>query len=284
MSLKTPSAAHRKGILYMCLSIFLWVAAETIYKTVMHYSFLEVIWIRYATHLLLVLCIVARRRKKELLKTSRPVLQGLRGLMMIGMPVLAVMGARSARAADVLAYWQFAPLLVLILSALVLSEPVRFSRWGATVAAFIGACLMVRIDHVTLNSASLLLIGSAMCFSFYQILSRSLGKEPVLTGLFFTGLAVFLPLSPFQPGIWIPPTTIDFVLMAAIGIVGLALLWAIDKAYALAPASIVAPYAYLLPILVTIEHFAFTGRTPTAWSMFGALVIAGSLLFQFFHR
>jgi drug/metabolite transporter (DMT)-like permease len=268
----------------MCLSMFLWLAAETIYKTVSHYPFQEVIWVRYVIHLLLVLGLVARQRNTELLKTSRPVLQGLRGLMMIGMPVLAVMGARSARAADVLAYWQIAPLLVMILSALVLSEPVRFGRWGATVTAFIGACLMVRMDHVTLDSASLSLIGSAMCLGLYQILSRSLGKEPVLTGLFYTGLAVFLPLSPFQPCIWAPPTMMDWVLMAAIGIVGLALLWALDKAYELAPASLVAPYAYLLPILVSIDHFAFTGRAPTSLSMMGALVIAGSLLFQFFRR
>lgn len=282
--MQSPSASHRKGILCMCLSMFLWLAAETIYKTVSRYPFLEVIWVRYAIHLLLVLGLVARKRNMELLKTSRPILQGLRGLMMIGMPVLAVMGARSARAADVLACWQFAPLLVMILSTPVLSEPVRFSRWGATVAAFIGACLMVRMDHVTFDSASLWLIGSAICLSLYQILSRSLGKEPVLTGLFYTGLAVFLPLSPFQPGIWTPPTMMDWVLMAAIGIVGLALLWALDKAYELAPASLVAPYAYLLPILVSIEHFAFTGRAPTSLSMMGALVIAGSLLFQFFHR
>jgi len=280
----SETAAHRKGIGYMCLSIFLCVVAEEIFRILSRYSYLEVIWIRYGTHLLFMLVILAPYRKEELLQTYRPALQVVRGLMMIGMPVLAMIGSRTLRSGDARTFWQISPLLVALLSVFVLHEPVRFHRWVATFASFIGAFMMIRMDRVVLSSGILLLLGSALCFSLYQILTRILRTESWLANLFYTALVVFVPISFFQPKIWIVPTTIDAVLMIAIGLVGFGALWALDRAYELAPASLVAPYAYSLPIWITLERFLFMGSRPHAFTFFGGVIITGSLLFLFIRE
>jgi drug/metabolite transporter (DMT)-like permease len=277
----SKTAAHRKGIGYMCLSIFLWVVAEEIFRILSRYSYLEVVWIRYGTHLSFMLVVLAPCRKAELLQTGRPALQVVRGLMMIGMPVLAMIGSRTVRSGDAQIFWQISPLLVALLSVFILNEPNRFYRWMVTFAAFIGAFMMIGINCVVPSSGILLLLGSALCFSLYQILTRILRTESWLANLFYTALVVFVPISFFQPKIWIVPTTIDGVLMIAIGIVGFGALWALDRAYELAPASLVAPYAYSLPVWITLERFLFMGSRPHAFTFCGGIIITGSLLFLF---
>ena len=64
--------------------------------------------------------------------------------------------------------------------------------------------------------------------------------------------------------------------MIAIGLVGFGALWALDRAYDLAPASLVAPYAYSLPIWITLERFLFMGSRPHAFTFFGSVIITGS--------
>jgi drug/metabolite transporter (DMT)-like permease len=284
IEMEAEKAAHRKGIVYMCLSIFLWVVAEGIFMTLNRYSFLEVIWIRYGAHLLFMLVILAPRRKAELLQTTRPVLEVVRGLMMIGMPVFAVMGSRTVRSGDVLAFWQFSPLLVAMLSAFILHEPARCSRWAATLAAFIGASMIVRMDRIAPRSGILLLFGSALCFSLYQILTRILRTESWLANLFYTALVVFVPISFFQPTVWVAPTAIDGSLMILIGLVGFGLLWAMDRAFELAPASLLAPYSYSLPIWTMLESSLLMGTRPYSSAIFGGVIIIGSLFFLFIRE
>jgi drug/metabolite transporter (DMT)-like permease len=248
------------------------------------YSYLEVVWIRYGTHLLFMLVIFAPRSKAEMLQTHRPALQVIRGLMMIGMPVLAVLGTRTARSGDALIFMQISPLVVALLSVFVLHEPLRYSRWVVTLAAFIGALVIIRMDSMAPSLGIFLLLGSAFCFGLYQILTRILRTESWLANLFYTALVVFVPISFFQPGIWIVPTPIDVGLMIAIGLVGFGALRAMDRAYELAPASVVAPYAYSLPIWLTFERFLFMKSPPHASTLFGVVIIIGSLLFLFIRE
>lgn len=202
-----------------------------IFRTLCRYSYIEVAWIRYSTHLLFMLVILVPRRKTALLQTCRPVLQVVRRLIMIGMPVFAVIGSRIIRSGDALTFMQISPLLVLLLSVIALHEPVRFNRWMATLTALIGALMIIRMDRVLPSLGVFLLLGSALCLSLYQILTRILRTKSWLTNLFYTTLVVFVPISFLQPNIWIVSTPINAILMITIGLVGLGALWALETGH-----------------------------------------------------
>lgn len=268
----------------MCLFSLLWAVVEVIFGTLSRYPGLEVVFVRYGTHLLFMLVIFAPRHGFALVKTRRPVLQVIRGMMMIGMPVFAIIGFRDVGGATGWAVIYFSPVLVMLLSALILGEPSRFWRWMAILVAFVGMLIITRPGRGLVGLGSLMLLASAFCLSLYQIMTRILRTESRLTNLFYTGLVVFLPVTVLQTKIWIMPTPMDGLVMVAIGLIGFAVLWALDFAYQLAPASVLAPYAFLVPVWLALAEFGMAGRRPDGLTLLGVVIVISTCLYLFIRE
>jgi len=268
----------------MCLFSLLWAVVEMIAATLDRYSALEIVWVRYGTHILFMLAAFAPRYGLILVRTRRPGIQVFRGIMMIGMTVFAMIGFRALRAADVWAVINFSPLFVMLLSILVLREPALLRRWVTVFVAFAGMLIVSRPGSGELGPAFLLPLASAFCFGLYQIMTRILRTESRLTNLFYTAIVVFLPLTLLQPKIWIMPTLKDGLLMVTMGLVGFILLWALDFAYQLAPASVLAPYAFLVPIWMSLAHFGIQGHRPDGLTLLGAAIVIGSCFYLFIRE
>ncbi|HEX2905543.1 MAG TPA: DMT family transporter, partial [Phototrophicaceae bacterium] len=184
------------AIFYMAVSAFCFALVEMIGKvTVRGVSPYELIWVRYAVHLLFMGAVLGPRYKTQLVQTSHLKLQIVRGLCMLGMPVCYLLGAQSLPINDVWSVYWLSPLIALGLSSVLLHEAAGWQRWAAVLVGFAGALFILHPDRGAISPAIIFPIGMGVCFSLHLALSRVLRIEHPLVSLFYTALGVFIPLS-----------------------------------------------------------------------------------------
>jgi drug/metabolite transporter (DMT)-like permease len=262
-----------KGIGYMCLAMVFWAVVESMARYLSRpYSSYQVVWTRYTTHLIFMLIVFGPRYRKRLVATPRFGWQIGRALMMLGMPACFVLAAGRMPHNAVMAVFLIAPLVIMVLAAPWLHERVGGAYWLFTLVAFGGMLVLLQPTGLTLTG-TLLAFGMALCFALYLLLSRRLRNESIVTGLFYTALGVWAPLSVGLPFFWRTPTLPDLAIMAAIGLLGLGALYTLDRAVELMPAMRAAPFIYLLPILL-MAGGVLAGVMPGA--LLGSAIILGS--------
>ena len=200
---------------------------------------------------------------------------------MLGMPAGWILAQQAGvgTAAILTVFWLSSPLFILAFAAALLGE--RPPRWLWLITAL--ACAATIAPFVRGFSPRPAAVGfslaSALCFSLYLPMTRSLRSESTPARSLYTAFGVMLALSPFVPKIWTTPSAHDWILMVMIGGFGLAALWALDHLAAVAPVSIAAPVSCLqIVCAVGIDavrtHAAVTMRTMLALT----LVLACALL------
>ena len=101
--------------------------------------------------------------------------------------------------------------------------------------------------------------------------------------LFYTAIGALLVLAATAPLYWTPPSASGWLGLVAIGLLSTSSSVLSIRAYALAPASLLAPYAYTELIGATIYGFAIFGDVPDGFTIFGAAIIVVSGLYVY-HR
>ena len=239
--------AARRSMAWMIAFVALWALVEALASRLHRgYSPWQVVWTRYAVHLLALLVAFGGRDVSLLWRTPRPTFQFARSMLMVAMPAAAVFGLVGGLDVDTLmaGFW-IAPLLILGLAAAWLHERVSATTALACGAAFVGTLLALL--HGGAPSARQLAWPFAMALSFgaYVAMTRALRAEATRVNLFWTALGVFLVLSPLMPRVWVAPDLHDLAVMAAIGLAGLGALLALDRFAHAAPVSVATPMAYL---------------------------------------
>ncbi len=225
----------------------LWAAEEALTGLVLaRYSLSQVVWLRFVFHLVLVWALWGRRDVGLLWRTKRPLVQFARASMLVGMPACWILGVQRGLAPSMLmsVFW-LAPLLILGLAHLFLRERVSPTVWLVAALAC-GAVFALTGPHAMPRPLLLVFpLGMALCFSLYVVMARSLRTEPVAANLFYAGLGVCLLLAPLIPSNWITPTGPDLLIHAAVALLGLGSLFALERLTAAAPVSDSAPLMYL---------------------------------------
>ena len=256
----------------------LWIITETLPTLLAPgYSLLQVVWMRYGTHILVLLLILAPRQGTSWLRARRPTLQVGRGLLMLLMPISFIVALGHVSVSNVMAVFWLAPLLLLVFAVWVERERPPWTFWVAAATGILGAELIVRPDAALVQAAPFGL-GMAISFSLYVVLTRSLREERTTTNLLYSALAVFLPLTLAMPAVWKSPALRDGLLMAGVGVVGLGVLWCIDRATDLVPVSVLAPIFPVQLTLVVFMPMLLTGVRPAKLALAGTALIVGSAL------
>lgn len=271
--------AGRQAALFMVAFAGLWALIEMLGALALrHYSPFQVVWSRYAVHLLLMLAIWGWRDPRSLWSTRRPVYQFARSLLMLGMPASFAFAIKLGVPDNMLMsiFW-LSPLMILVFAALFLRERASPFVWGLTVLGWLGTVVLFQPPVGPGRWALLLPFVMAFTFSMYVVMTRPLRTETSHANLFYTALGVFLALSPFMPAVWVTPTPADLMVFAGIGIIGYFALVALDRMAAVAPVSIGAPFAFMqLVFMVAIGEVEGLVHV-RSHIMFGALVIALAL-------
>ncbi|WP_397451546.1 DMT family transporter [Pseudomonas sp. NA-150] len=264
-----------KGIALICLALLLFSTHDTISKYLSgFYPIVMVVWARYVVHTLMMLFIFIPKSGLSVVRTKRPGMQLARALCLIGTSLFFTTGLRYIPLAEATAVNFLAPLLVTALSVPLLKEHVSRSQWLAVLTGFVGVTIVVRPGGSLFTPEILFPLASALCFGFYQILTRQLsGIDSPTTSNFLTGIFNSLIMTALVPFFWSTPTLSHGLLMIGLGTCGMLGHLLLTEAFRHAPPALLAPFSYGQILFAGMYGYLIFNHTPDIYGVVGISVI-----------
>jgi drug/metabolite transporter (DMT)-like permease len=270
-----------RGGAYLLAAVALFALVDGFSKILVEtQSFGQVMLSRYAVAMAAVL-IYAALYRPALFATRHPVLQVVRGLTPVavgGSMVLAVKYLPLAEATTIL----FAgPVVVVVLSGWLLGERVGLVSWVGVALGFAAVLVVARPGLSGLSVHAVYPAIAALFYAALQLLSRQMSVLGESTGTMLAwtlavGTVVSVPLALAD---WRPMTGAAWAISLALGAAfgGGQLLLA--RAFALAPANLLAPLGYAQILAAALFGLAVYGAVPDRWTVLGiALIVASAFL------
>ena len=278
------SPSPNTGILWMLLTMFMFVTGDTIAKhLIQNHNVVQVVWGRYFFHAAILLIVLAPRLRRVLV-TENLKLQLARSLLLLATTTCFFMGLNYVQLVDASAIMTMGPIFVTALSMPILKEHVGPRRWASVVVGCIGALIIIRPGSGLMQPAALFPMAAAVLFAVYQISTRFLNQsDTVFTTLFYSASIGAVLSSIVVPFYWQPMTTPDLTLLALLGLVAGTGHFTLIKAYNASPVATVAPFTYSNLLWATGYGFLVFGELPDLWTVIGAFIIIASGLY-IFHR
>jgi drug/metabolite transporter (DMT)-like permease len=270
------------AIVLAVTATFSFTVADTVSKYLAGHGtpVLQIALARYAVPLGALVLLYVPQRGLRLLRTAHPWTQLARGLLLTSATICMILAMRAMPIAEAQAISFVHPLLLTVLAALVLGERVRPLTWVAVATGFAGLLLIVRPGGGFDRPAALLPLAMALSYSTYQMLTRRLAdRDSPLGSLFYVMLVGTAACAVAQPLVWRSPDAQVWALLALAGAgAGLGHLCMI-RALGLAPASRLAPFAYVQMVWVVAFGVLVFGNLPDRLTLLGiAVVVGGGLL------
>ena len=238
---------------------------------------LQIVWARYFFTVVITLSFMLFFFRKQLVWTSKPKLQIIRGLILVVANILFFYSISIISLAKALTLAFVAPLIVTALSSFFLGEFVGFRRWSAVIIGFLGSLIVIRPGFLDFNIATLAALGTGFFYGIYIIVTRKLHTvdTPLLT-LLITGIVGAIILSIYMPFTWVPPTSNQWILMICIGLCASVGHFFLILSLKYADASKLAPFSYFEIITNILIGFYFFGDLPDFWTWTGLSIIVCS--------
>lgn len=288
LTLRLHSAIQQvsvRAILYMLLSAFCFSLVELVgVRFLENITLYQLVWGRYAVHLVFMLVVLGPRYRTTLVKTSNLKIQILRSLTMFAMPVSFIIAATQMPPHDVWSVYWLSPLIMLSLSTLVLHEPVGSVRWVAALIGFGGALLIHRPDMGIFSLSIVPAFVVGLSISLHLMFSRILRHDHPLTSLFHTALWVFAAITFLMPFVWRVPSLRELFVIVFVGIFGLVTLFFLARSGEIAPLSTVASFSYTEVIWTLLLNALVFGTMPSKSMLLGVLLILAVTLYLFFYE
>ena len=240
----------------------------------------EIIWGRYLFHGIALTLLVGPKLKFELVRTAHPGTQILRGLILLVSSALFVSALVYLPLAEAAAISFVSPLVLTALSVPLLGDRVRRSQWIAVAVGFGGVLVLIRPGGKLFDIATLLPLGCAVTYAFFQIITRKYaGRDSAYTTHFWTALVCTTLSSLTLPFLWKTPDMWGWLAMMAMGIVGGVGHYLLIRAYETAPPSMLAPFSHAQLVWASCLSWLVFDHIPDAGSLFGMAIIVGAGLF-----
>jgi drug/metabolite transporter (DMT)-like permease len=301
-----PGSRRLAGALTICSAVAIATSLDVLTKWLSAgYPVHQLLMIRSLVALPLLACVLAYERSQDALWPRRMVLVLVRGLLIASANLSFSLAAAAIPIADTVAIYFTMPFFVAALVAPLLGETVRWYRWLAIVAGFLGVVIMIRPGAGVFEPAALFALYSAFGYGVGQALTRMLGhiNSSVIAihqNLVFLAVAAGLSLLfgagqfgvpahqslRFLMSAWMWPGMIDFLLMLSLGIFAAAAMPLFAHAYKIAEASFVAPFEYTAMFWAVLWGVVVFGDFPDLWTWCGAAVVicAGLIMLHMDNR
>ncbi len=241
----------------------------------------EIVFVRYAVHVALMLSLVLPVQGFGLFRTGSWKLEILRGLCLLVVTFTNFFAMRFLPLTVTGALLFTMPLMVTMLSGPLLGEKVGWRRWLAVVVGFLGILVIVRPGTEAFHPASLLALLGAGFAALYSILTRKLaGVDSASTQTVYAGIVSLVCVTPFAFDGWVWPSDIPtWIAFFGAGIAGLLAHQLMTIAHRFATPSVLAPFSYLELLYLAIASWIVFAEPPDIWFYAGAPLIIGSGLF-----
>lgn len=279
-----PKTDMSRGIALMLLSILIFTAMDAVAKgLVQRYPTNQVVFARFAGQCLLVLLLL-NRQVPRYLQTAHPALHFWRSAFQLGSAAFFFASLNYVGLAEATALTDINPVLITLGAALFLGERLGPRRIAAVLCAMVGALIIIRPGAGLFTLASLLPICCALCFAANALITRYVGaREPVWTSLLIAALFGTIATAATLPYGFQWPHTSDLPLFLGLAVLGTLGQLCLIRAFSLAEASVIAPFAYCGIVFATLWGVLFYNEFPDRWTIIGALVIVTSGLYVW-HR
>ncbi len=282
----TTRNASLAGIAMMLIGILLFAVNDVMGKwLVATYTIGQVLVMRSAAALALILPFVLMQGVERTLRPERPALQVLRVLFGSGEVALFYLAVSYLPLADTMTIWLAAPIWVVILAALLLGERVDAGRWLAVAVGFAGVAVALNPTGASLSLPALIALLGSLLFAAMMIAGRKLRGTPDVTLVAWQTLGALLMGLCLLPFGWVTPSLTDTALLGLLGVVAMLAHLCVTRSLKLAEASVVVPYQYTLLVWALLFGWLVFDDRPSAAMLVGAgLIVAAGLALLLLER
>lgn len=225
------------------------------------YNVFMIIMIRYWFFASFVIVVAARKAGgiRRAAATKQPWVQAFRGVLLalevcVMVTAFVVLGLVESHA--VFAVY---PLLVAALSGPVLGEKVGWRRWVAIGIGFVGVLIILQPGSGVFQPAALIPLLAAFMFALYGLLTRYVARQDsAAVSFFWTGTTGAVAMTLIGIWFWEPMAQGDWLWMGLLCMTSAFSHFLLIRAYEVAEASAVQPFAYLqLPFAAALGVLVF---------------------------
>jgi len=242
---------------------------------------LQVVWVRFASHVLLMALLLAPRHGRAIVRMHSPRLHLARGAMLASMTALNFVALQYLQLAETGAIQFSVPILIALWSAWWLHERLDARRWVAVVGGFVGVLLVIRPGTQAFHPAILLCVGNAVLYAAFNLLTRRMAatETPEAMQLVSAAVATLL-LAPFGLAAWQTPTAwSQWALLLMCGLFGGVGHLCVATAHRYASAAVLGPFIYQQILYMTLWGWLVFHQVPDAFVVAGAAVVVTSGLY-----
>lgn len=249
MTTSATTQNTRAGIWLMIATTLVFAAQDGISRHLAtDYSVMMVVMIRFWVFALFVVALAALSAGglRAAARSHYPWVQLARGLILVAEICVMVAGFVKLGLIEAHAVFTCYPLLVAALSGPILGEKVGWRRWSAILVGFAGVLIILQPGYAVFSPWALVPLLAAFLFALYGLLTRFVARrDPAPVSFFWTGVVGAVAMTPFGLASWTWMTPADWAWMATLCCTAVLGHWLLIRAYAVAEASAIQPFAYL---------------------------------------
>ena len=267
-----------RGLLLMIIGIAFMSAMDGVIKHLTDaISAPQVLFLRAGFGLLPIVIIAQLRTGIKDIKTKRPVVHIIRGILGSIAFIAFTMGLRDMSLANGLAVVFAAPFFMIAFSAILIGEKIGMHRIGAMVFGFIGVVIVLQPDRGILSTGAPYMLICAAGYALSQVIARKYANTESAVSLSFWatfGMAsTGLVLSVFM---W-EPLSLNIILWGlAMGLTGGIAHYLMTEAARIAPPAVVSPMEYTALIWGALIDWYIWQTHPETALIIGSLFIITS--------
>jgi len=218
--------------------------------------------------------------------TRMPVLQALRGVLLVAQILVIVWSFDIVGLAATHAIFALHPLLATLLAIPVLGEAVGWRRLAAVGVGFAGVLVILRPGTQVFAPEALIALLAAGMFAVYGVLTRMVSRADGsgMPAFFYTGVAGAVAITAVGPFYWTPMTLPDMGWLGLLCITGMSGHYCLIRALDATEAVRVQPFIYLQMVFGMGIGWAVFGEAIDAAAVLGIAMIIGAGLYAIWRE
>ena len=245
----------------------------------------QIIFLRFVIVLILILLFCIYRGQWNILKTTQPTLQILRGLLLAVCSLIFYFALKHLPLELCAAIGFVSPLFVTALSIPFLGERVGLRRWIAVLIGLLSVLMILRPGGVSFQLAMLLPLGSSLCWAMALVLTRLMrGSEQAWTVLAWSSLVGVAAVFPLVWPVWGTPNASQWTILILLGVFNGLGQYLVIRAFMLASASLLAPFSYSIIIWSMLIGLIVFNSFPDGITLIGTAILIAAGLYIWYRE
>ena len=275
--LPKPSSSVGTAVLLMTAATACYTSLDTVLKVLApHYSLGMIVFGRNLSQTLILLALTPFLGT-GMFRTAHPVLQWMRGALLIVTTVFITLALVNLPMAQTYALVFSTPLIATVVAFLFLKEKPRAIQWILIVAGFLGVVTALRPGTPEFRPALAFPLIMATANACFYVITRYVARQDApMVSVFWASLSATAITGLGLPVYFDAIAWKDLPLFLLAGVFGTGAHILMTEAFKRAPTAVVAPIIYMQIVWAILIGFFLFGEVPALSTLVGAAVVAGS--------